>query len=130
MAEYNILDSFTMRADGDLSQFQNHIIRVSGLRTVGLATDPADPTIIGVLHGAPGGAGRATSVAYIGLSKLVAGAAIDQGKMLTTNASGRAIAITSGTASVCIGRAIEAAEGDGNIISCLLTPPTLWAGAN
>jgi len=62
--------------------------------------------------------GQYATVAYAGPSKVVAGAAITYGNLLTCDASGRAIVCVSG--SYVLGRAIEAAGAAGDVISAVL----------
>lgn len=64
--------------------------------------------------------GDAVPVAYLGESKVVAGAALGVGVLFTNNGSGRAAASVSG--DLVVGRVMEAATNDGDVIRCLLFP--------
>lgn len=91
-----------------------------------LATVATSSTLLGVLQNAPK-VNEAMAIAYSGPSKVVAGGALSAGVIFTTNGSGRAAAVASG--QVAIGRTLEAAGADGDIVSCMLFPPVRWAGA-
>ncbi len=88
-----------------------------------MATDANSSTILGVLQNAPN-AGQAASIAYEGPSKVVAGGALTAGAFFTTNASGRAAAITSG--NMVVGRILETSANDGDVVSALLIHPVRW----
>lgn len=91
-----------------------------------LATDPGSSLILGVMQNNPRINGAA-SIKAAGPSKVVAGGALTAGVIFTTNASGRAAAVTSG--GIAIGRILETAGADGDIVSALLFHPVRWAGA-
>ena len=82
-------------------------------------------TILGVLQNGPK-VGEAMTIAYSGLSKLVAGGALSANGIVTTNGSGRAAAVTSG--DMAIGRVLEAAGANGDVVTALLFPPFRWQG--
>lgn len=132
MAKYGKVEQITRVAAADLSLYRWHVAAVGGSRTAALSTVAA--TTIG--GGAPFGvfqevadaAGKAVSVGVAGVSKVIAGAAIDEGKLLTCNGSGRAIAAGSG--DVTFGQALEAAAADGDLIQCYLQRPHRLVGAN
>lgn len=90
-----------------------------------MATAATSSTILGVLQNGPA-VGEAMSIACHGLSKIVAGGALSANGMITTNASGRAAAVTSG--DICVGRVLEAAVSDGDVVTALLQPPFRWQG--
>ncbi len=111
----------TLTAASDLSAQQYNIVHYAGprncdIRSLGqtLALGP-----IGVLENKPE-ANQAARVTYSGQTRVRAGAAITAGRTFTANASGRAITATSG--SLVIGRALEAAAVDGDLISALIFP--------
>jgi hypothetical protein len=129
MAEYGYQWSETFQTSQDLSQALYHGVTWVSQWHVGLASNPADRNLIGVLQnkvpppisGAPD---MSCTVAYHGRSKMVAGGAVSAGSKITVNGSGRAAAVASG--GMCIGTALEASSADGNIISVLLMQPTPW----
>lgn len=90
------------------------------------ATDAGSSTILGVMQNNPK-VGEAMTIACAGRSKVVAGGAITANAIITTNASGRAT--TVGSAQVAIGRALEAADADGDVITAMLFHPVRWTGA-
>ncbi len=63
--------------------------------------------------------GAASKVALLGITKVVAGAAITCGAQIMSNASGQAVTCTSGGASM--GQALQTASGANSIIAMLLT---------
>lgn len=80
---------------------------------------------IGVLYNKPK-AGQMASVAVFGQARVRAGAAIAVHKMVTTNASGRAVEAASG--DIIIGRALGITSADGEILDVLLQPVTRLGG--
>lgn len=116
------IPNFTALAAADLTGKQYHAMRLSAANTVNLASNVTAITVVGVLQNDPN-TNQAARVAYLGESKFVAGAAVTAGVLVTHNSSGRCIAATSG--SPMMGRAMEAAGADGDIIRVLLAgPPT------
>jgi len=126
MAESKIFEPYTLLAAADLSGKQYHIVDQSAAKSCNMASLATDNQVAGVLQNKPQSGEHAT-IADMGISKVVAGAAVTQGKHLTTNGSGRAITVTSG--DMAIGRALEAAGADGDVISARLYPPFRWSGA-
>ena len=104
-------------------------IIVQALTTAALqaiqATAATSSTILGVLQNGPA-VGEAMTIAYKGLSKIVAGGALSANAIVTTNASGRAAAVTSG--DIAVGRVLEAAVSNGDVVTALLFPPFRWQG--
>ena len=88
--------------------------------------NPTSTALLGVMQNNPG-RGEAMTIAYAGPSKVVAGGALTVNALITSNASGRAAAVTSG--DLVAGRVLEAAGADGDVISCLLFHPVRWSGA-
>jgi len=117
---------YTMKAAADLSGVQYHIMRQDAAHSCNVASEAVNSTMIGILQNKPESGENAT-IADEGISKVVAGAAITQGLHVTCNGSGRAAAVGSG--DVALGRALEAAGADGDIISIRAYPPVRWAGA-
>jgi hypothetical protein len=126
MAEFGRLETLTLEADADLSDKQYHFVRYVATNKCNQASLDTDSGLIGVLQNKPK-SGEFATIGYLGLGKVVAGAAITAGVILTTNSSGRAVTVTSG--DMAGGRALEAAGADGDIITALLFPPKRWAGA-
>ena len=103
-------------ASGDLSAAQFLFMTVSA---TGAALNTTDAGIVdGVLQNKPDALGKEATVAFSGVSKVVAGAAITAGALVKSDTAGKAITATTG--DEVAGRAIEAAAADGNIISVLL----------
>jgi hypothetical protein len=126
MAEFGVQEALTLQAAADLSAVQYHIVRLSAAQSCNVASDSTNSGILGVLQTKPK-TGEFATVGYLGKSKVVAGAAITVGAIITNNSSGRAAAVASG--GMAFGRALEAAAADGDIITCVLFPPVRWAGA-
>jgi hypothetical protein len=127
MAEFQIIWSVNLEAAADLSGKQWHLVRQSAANICNQASDNTNSALAGVLMNKPNAAGRFASVAVLGISKVVAGAAITQGAILTHDASGRAITVVSG--AMAFGRALAAAGAGGDIISAEIFPAVRWAGA-
>jgi hypothetical protein len=108
---------FTLPAAADLSANQYFIVKVDSSGSAALAGD-GEPAI-GVLQNEPDAAGKAASIRFAGISKVVAGAAVSAGAQVTPNASGKAI--TAATGKNILGVALAAASGDGVIIPVALT---------
>jgi hypothetical protein len=75
---------------------------------------------VGVLQNKPSSSSQTASVMHLGVTKVVAGAAVSEGAKVQSNASGKAIALASG--GHCAGVALQAAAGVDELIDVLLTP--------
>jgi hypothetical protein len=108
---------FTLEAAADLSANQYFILKVdsSGKAALCGAGEPA----IGALQNEPDSAGKAASIRFVGISKVVAGDAIAAGAQVASDASGKAITATTG--ANIVGIALSQAAGDGVIIPVALT---------
>lgn len=95
---------------------------MSGSRTVSPAG--ASAQIAGILQNDPA-VGQAANIAFSGVTKAVAGAAITAGASLQTDASGRVITATVGT-NPAIGYAIESASGANAIVTICLSNPGIF----
>lgn len=126
MAESNIRDPYTLKAAVNLSANIYQVMRLSAANACNIASNAVDSDMVGVLQNKPE-ANEAATIADSGLSKIMAGGALSVGDPLTCNGSGRAAAVTSG--QVAFGRLLEAAGGDGDIVTCRLFPPVRWSGA-
>lgn len=109
--------AFSLEAASDLSAGQHHFVEVDSSGQIALVNGSGD-TVDGVLQNDPDAQGQAGTVINDGISKVVAGAAVAQGALVMSNASGRAITATSG--NFVAGRALEAATADAEVISVLL----------
>ena len=103
-------------ASADLSAHQFKFVNISATGAALITT--AGGIVDGVLQDKPSALNRAASVAYSGVSKVMAGAAVTQGARVMSNATGKAITATA-TNNIS-GTALEAASADGNIIAVLL----------
>ena len=124
--ESGALCTLAFSAAADLSGKRYHFMRQSAEGSCNMGSLATNSALIGVLQNKPESGENAT-IAYSGKSKVTAGAAVTAGAMVTTNGSGRAVAVASG--GMAGGRALQAAGADGEIISVLLFPPIRWAGA-
>lgn len=127
MAVKGPLETYTLEAAADLSGKQYHIVRLSAADKCDQASYNLDTNIIGVLQNKPQ-AGEFATIADGGISKVVAGGTVSVGNPVTTNGSGRAVAVTSGSNARVIGTALEAASADGDVISVRLNRPYPWPG--
>lgn len=118
MAFDNSVQSVTLPAAADLSAAQFKLVTVnsSGQAAVAGATS----LVVGVLQNKPAAAGREATVAYAGVSKVVAGGTIAAGARVTADANGAAIAAASAGDAV-LGVALAGAAS-GDLIPVLINP--------
>lgn len=116
MATEEAVKAISVPASADLSASQYHFVDVDSNGQLVVAASPS--TVLGVLQDKPAAAGRAGSVAINGRTKIVFGGTVAAGSAVTCNASGEAVAVTTGQPS--LGMCIEGA-GDGEIGSVVLT---------
>lgn len=118
----------TATAAADLSAKQYHLMRFSAANTVNQSSLATDIDYAGVLQNTPESGEHAT-IRRGGKCKVVAGAATSFMDLITTNGSGRAIAVLSGTNQLVVGRLLEAASADGDIVTAeIFETPYVWAG--
>ena len=104
------------------------LVQATAANRANMATNGTSSTILGVMQNNPA-VDEAMSIACAGLSKVVAGDAVTVNAILTSNASGRAVAVVSGDLSIACGRALEAAGADGDVITAMLFHTVRWVGA-
>ena len=111
-------------AGEDLSAKRYYIVQqdASGNIEVG---EGATDLLVGVLQNKPE-SGKAALYRFLGTTKVVASAAIAIGALVTTTNAGKAVTTTTDK-DVVIGRALEAAGADGDIIEIQLSIFTLSA---
>ncbi len=80
-----------LAAGADLSAHQYKFVKLNGTGQV-VVCGAAGESAFGVLQDKPNAAGKAACVATLGVSKVVAGAAVAPGDLVTTDAQGRAVA--------------------------------------
>lgn len=110
------------KANADLSDVQYHlcVVDLSTDVSIGTATANTD-TIVGVLQNKPGSA-EAAQVRVLGISKVVAGAALTPGCLVTSDTSARASTIVGGSATIyTCGLTLDSTTGAGEMVSVLLT---------
>lgn len=103
-----ITDTFI--AGQDLSAKQYHFVVIATDGQIDPSGDGAMAN--GVLQNNPSAAGQAAAVATIGSTRVVAGAAFEEGVLLAANSVGRANAATSGEYILAIAKEQAAADGD------------------
>lgn len=111
----------TMQAGADLSANQYHFVVLASdgqIDPVASAGGAAD----GILYDKPSAAGQAAAVAIFGVCRVKAGIAITRGAEIASDASGKAKPAATGNR--ILGRALEAALNDGDIIPVLFRPST------
>ncbi len=116
----NAAVKITLPAGGDLSSSQYTFVKVNGSGQA-IACSAATDTPIGVLQNAPA-SGEAATITVVGGSKVVAGAALDEGAAIGTDSSGKADAKTAGadTTEYVVGQVISAAGADGEIATAII----------
>ncbi len=110
--------TLSLPAAADLSASQFKIVTVDSNGRAALAG--ATTLGVGVLQNKPAALGQAATVAFGGISKVVAGGSITAGARITSDASGNAIAATTAGDAV-VGVALASAAS-GDIIPALLAP--------
>lgn len=128
MAERKNVITETYEAAADLSGKLYHVMRASDAGKCNQGSLNTDINLIGVLDNEPESGQHASVVVGGERMKVTAGAAITAETPITSNGSGRAIAVQSGTNQVVIGWALEDAGADGDIISYRPVKPYPWPG--
>lgn len=106
-------------AAADLSAKQHYCVKVNSSGQVALC-DAAGEIAHGVLQNKPDAQAKAASVRTLGVTKVVAAAAIEEGAVVTPTAAGK---VTTGYgADRVLGIALEPAAADGDVIPVMLTP--------
>lgn len=98
---------------------QYRLVKPTGAHQVGLCTSAADIPA-GVLQNKPQGPGHACTVAYEGVTRVIAGAAISAGALLVSDGQGRVVTATTGQRATL--RAQLAAGGASEVISAAFIP--------
>jgi hypothetical protein len=127
-AEFGTRENMSLIADSDLSAKQYIIMAVGSgtLNSCHQASLSTDPGIVGVLQNAPK-SGEPATVSIEGFSKVTAGGALGVNVFFGSNSSGKAQLVASG--DMVVGRTLEAATADKDVISVLLVTPIRWSGA-
>lgn len=123
MAYESNLDCRTFEAGADLSAKQYHFMKLNASGQV-VSCDAQGEEAKGVLQNDPDAAGKASTVAVGGITKMTAGAAITLNDAITTGADGRAE--TAATGDVVVGYAREAASADGVLFAMEMTQPRVY----
>jgi hypothetical protein len=119
MAFESLFRGLTIPAGSDLSSSQFFFMIINSSGRLAIPAGAGDP-VDGVLQDKPDAAGVAGALAFDGVSKVEAGAAVSVGDLVQSDAAGKAIPALSGTHAA--GKAITAAAADGEVISVLLLP--------
>lgn len=107
----------TGNAGEDLSSSRYYAVQLDASGNVEIAESATD-LLVGVLQNKPESGGAAL-YRFAGTTKMVASAAISIGDWVTTTSAGKAVATTTDK-NVVLGRALEAATADGDIIEVQL----------
>ena len=78
-------------------------VKITGTRTVGLATGAANEVVAGVLQNKPQQVGAAATVAFGGISNMISGGTIAAGDRVGADAQGRAVTVATGGFGVAWG---------------------------
>lgn len=125
--EQECVNGFKTNSSYDTLGSQKYIFMIAtAAGQANQATNATSSTLLGVLQNAPK-VGEAATIAFKGLSKVVAGGAVSANAIITTNASGRAAAVASG--QMAAGRLLEASGADGDVVTAQLFHPVRWSGA-
>ena len=118
-----VLD-FSFKAAQDLRNYQYHFVKVNTSGQIRLLT-AGNELPDGVLQNAPN-TGEEATVRILGISKVVAGAALTEGTFIkaeyvSSSDTGKALSAAS-TANLTTGRVIGGAGAEDDLISAILTP--------
>lgn len=125
----NVTQTFV--ASGDLSAQQYNFCKIIAANKVALNTTSggAAGIVIGVMGLSGVTNGQHMTVVKTGRFKVRAGAALATiNTPITSNVSGRAIAVASGSTVYCQGWTREVADADGDVIEVELVNPYNWSG--
>lgn len=110
-------------AGESLASAKYHIVQLDASGNIEIGKGATD-LIVGVLQNKPASGGAAL-YRFGGTSKVVAGGVIAIGDMVTSKSDGRGLTTTT-DGDIVIGRALEAAGADGDIIEVLLSVQHLF----
>lgn len=125
MVTQQVLTEITRAANTDLSTKQYFFVKVvnnNGIGQIALAGD--GEFAIGVLQNKPSAAGDDAKVAISGIAKVEAGGTITAGGPVAVDASGNAVAASSG--DIVVGVAMDSAV-DGDLVGVLLDARNAYA---
>lgn len=117
--------TMTLPADGDNSAGQYCFVTQDANGRADIAAANSEP-IVGIQQNKPAAQDRGTTVQIGGVSKLVAGEAVNEQDRLTADASGRGVATTTATHHVGA-VALEASAAAGDVIAVLVIPRSFGA---
>lgn len=123
MATYESKLCITVEAGADLSADQFKFVQVASDEQVDVVSS-AGGDAIGVLQNDPAAAGRAATVCYAGVSKVIAGATVAAGAKIQSDASG--LAITAATGDAVLGVALKGGAAN-EVIEVLLVSKHILA---
>ena len=114
MAGYNALN-LSFEADGNISR--GDVVYVSGDNKAKVTTGTLG-TVIGVANGSP--EEGLVTVQVDGIAKVVASGAIAAGALVVSDEDGKVDTVASNTFDKVLGKALQAATADGDVIEILL----------
>lgn len=115
--DMQLISDVTFEAAANLATKQFHFVKLSAANTVAACTATTDNPI-GILQNKPSAAGRPAVVRIFGVSKVVASGAISAGALIATEDD--AEAGTPATSDPVVGKALEAAGAQGDLIKVLI----------
>jgi len=128
MAIQSPVHYFSFAATNDLTGKQFYLVDCDAATSTSSITNVITPTaagqkVLGVLQNKPA-AGQEAQVMLLGISKVVAGAAVAAGDLVMSDNQGRAVTATPAGAfpatNFIVGRALNAAAAAGALISVVL----------
>jgi hypothetical protein len=111
--ESPLIHDGTQQAGADLSTKQFYAAKITGSRTVGLASAGGE-AIYGIIQNKPT-LGQAADIGILGVSKAAAGNTFAAGALLMTDGTGRLITATS--TNHVVAQALEASTAAGAVVS-------------
>lgn len=112
-----ICETFTAGADLSAKQYLFVLIASDG------QIDPSGDGALanGVLQNNPDAAGKAASVAILGVTRVVAGAAFEEGTVLGSDSAGKAVTGAQGDYILAIAKEPAAADGDIVLVQLIIS---------
>ncbi len=108
----------TVTSGADMTGKRFHAVKMQTNGTVALASS-AGEVCVGALQNSPSASGKIARVRINGVSKVVVGAAVEEGAELSANTSARYVTASAGDYVHAV--ALEPSSADGDIIRAMVT---------
>lgn len=119
LAGYTGVSGMPGAADPHYGKALFRFVKVTAALTVGRVSANTDRAV-GVCQNKPQTVGAPVTVAFGGVSNLIAGAAVPAGRPITSDSQGRAVDASGVAGAVVYGESLDAAAGAGHLLPVLL----------